>query len=159
MKQHLHRRLVPLGLLVLLGLLLAASLPAYAVLGAAPTLLQPSAARSKSTLAVVPRAQFSVQEQQLASGTVVREFVAPDNKVFAVAWQGPFMPDLQAWLGSYFPDYATAAAARRSHAGRRPLALQKSELVVHAGGRMRAFHGEAYLPAQLPPGVTPADIR
>ncbi len=143
----------------LLGMLLVSSLPAYAVLGGAPTVLQASQAHSKSSLTVTPAGPFSVHEQQLASGTVVRDFVSSDDKVFAVTWQGPFMPDLQQWLGSYFTGYAVAAAAPRAHARRRPLALQTPELVIHAAGRMRAFHGEAYLPAQLPPGVTPAEIR
>src|ERR1700722_19006066 len=34
--------------------------------------------------------------------TVVDEYVSPAGTVFAVAWHGPFVPDMQQILGSYF---------------------------------------------------------
>ena len=45
---------------------------------------------------------FSVHELQTPGGTTIREYVAPTGRVFAVAWTGPQMPDLQRLFGSYF---------------------------------------------------------
>ena len=53
------------------------------------------------------------------SGTVVREYVSPDGKVFGVAWRGAFLPDFQQILGSYYGEFAKdAQAARRAQPGR-----------------------------------------
>ena len=42
------------------------------------------------------------------SGTTVREYVSSNGTVFAVAWQGPWLPDLRQMLGPYFDDYQRA---------------------------------------------------
>ena len=39
------------------------------------------------------------------------------------------------------------------------LFLGQPDLVVHSFGHARAFHGQAYLPQELPPGVTPQELR
>jgi Protein of unknown function (DUF2844) len=43
--------------------------------------------------------------------------------------------------------------------GHRHLSIDRSDLVVHSGGHMRAFYGNAYVPALLPPNFTIADIQ
>ena len=139
------------------ALSLAWSGPALAVLGGAPTAVQADGVHSKASLRVTDGAGFTVHELQLPSGTTVHEYVSPDNQVFALTWQGPFMPNLQELLGSYFVHYANVAG--RAHAGRRPVDVQKPEVVMHAGGHQRAFQGHAYLPGRFPPGVTLDDIR
>jgi hypothetical protein len=142
---------------IICALLLACSGSAFAVLGGAPMATQADAVQMKEGVRVAGAAGFSVHELQLPSGTAVREYVSPDNQVFALAWQGPFMPDMQALLGSYFRHYAKAT--ERIHAGRRPVNIQNPDMVMHAGGHQRAFHGHAYLPGRLPPGVTLDDIQ
>ena len=77
--------------------------------------------------------------------------------MFAVSWRGPFMPDLQALLGSYFTTYANAprsAGSNRSH-----LAIDGNQLVMRASGHQRAFVGVAYLPRLLPPGLNAGELQ
>ena len=136
---------------------LVAAPPAWATLGG--TLAPPQAAAPplRSTLRAASHAGYQVQETVLASGTVVREFAALDGKVFAVAWQGPFKPDLQQLLGASFP--RLVAAGERPHGDHRSLRVNASDLVIESGGRMRASAGRAYLPALVPATVSLAEIQ
>jgi hypothetical protein len=43
--------------------------------------------------------------------------------------------------------------------GHGPGIVQDSGLVVHSGGHMGAFSGQAYLPQALPAGVSGTDIQ
>lgn len=140
------------------ALLLACSGPALAELGGAPMAVQADGVHGKAILRESDVAGFSIHELQLPSGTTVREYVSPENQVFALSWQGPFMPNLQELLSGYFDHYASAAA-RHAYTGRRPVDVKKPEVVIHAGGHLRAFQGHAYLPGRFPPGVTLDDIR
>jgi hypothetical protein len=103
------------------------------------------------------RASWEVHEATLASGTVVREFVAPNGIVFAVSWQGPIKPDLSQLLGEHFA--TLVAAGQRPHGDHRSVRVQTADLVIESGGKMRGFVGRAYLPAQLPDGMSIGDIR
>jgi len=100
---------------------------------------------------------YRVHESQLPSGTVVREYAAPNGNVFAVTWRGPFVPNLKQLLGRYFEEYA--AGAKANHADHHHLEVRQSDLVVQAGGHMRATAGRAYLPQALPAGVTPGELQ
>jgi hypothetical protein len=89
----------------------------------------------------------------------VREYLSPAGKVFAIAWQGPWLPDLQQLLGSYFTQYQQAARAAKQRPGRAPVSIHQSSLVVEQSGHMRGFVGRAYLTDQIPSGVTEESIR
>lgn len=140
------------------ALVLLAALPAQAALGG--DLSSVVADRQKTNAAkleVRTSAPYSVQQFETDSGTVIREYVGADGKVFAVAWEGPFMPDLRQLLGTYFEQFAQAGT---SHRGRRgPLLIDQPGFVMHSGGHMRAFFGQAYVPQMLPQGVRPEDLR
>ncbi|MDR3299384.1 MAG: DUF2844 domain-containing protein [Candidatus Accumulibacter sp.] len=129
------------GLLVLHGHALAA-------LGENAASNPPEQQPAKVSQRVVDTPQYAVDETQLDSGTRVREFVSANGTVFAVAWQGPFLPDLRQLLGRYFTAYTDAARNRSFGSG--PLHIDSPELVVRSGGHMRAFSGRAYLPPELP---------
>jgi hypothetical protein len=88
---------------------------------------------------------------------MMREFVTPNGKVFAVAWQGPTRPDLRQALGQYFDAYALAP--RSKLADRRHVQIQQGDLVVQAGGHMRALSGRAYLLSAIPSGVDLGDLH
>lgn len=138
--------------------ILSLPVPAWAVLGGKAASVQADQASMKA--AVRPGAQtsqYTVQSLQTQSGITIREFIDSHDNVFAVTWQGPFMPNLKQLLGQYFSRYVKAA--RNRHGGHHHLAVADSKLVVHSQGHMRAFSGMAYLPAQLPPGVNPADLK
>ena len=53
-------------------------------------------------LRITATGSSTVHEIQASSGTVVREFISPAGKVFGVAWEGPWLPDLREMLGMYF---------------------------------------------------------
>jgi hypothetical protein len=129
----------------------------FAVLGGDASSIEGDRAHVRGTLRVSGGERYAVHEIEAASGTVVREYVAPNGTVFAIAWQGPWFPDLRALLGPYFAQYALAA--RASRVARRPLLIQEAGLVVQAGGRLRAFVGRAYVPQMLPDGVASDAIR
>lgn len=103
------------------------------------------------------RTSYRVHEIRLPSGTVMREFVATNGNVFAVAWQGPTRPDLRQALGQYFDAYA--AAPRSKLADRRHVLIQHGDLVMQGGGHMRALYGRAYLLSAIPSGVNIGDLQ
>ena len=104
------------------------------------------------------RAGYRVHEIQLPSGTLLREFVAPDGNVFAVAWNGPTKPNLRQALGKYFD--ALASAPKSKFADHRHLQIQQGDLVVQGSGHMRsAFSGRAYLASAIPSGVNLGDLH
>lgn len=131
--------------------------PAHAALGGPELSVFTDQAQISATLRTVYGAKYTIHELQAPSGTVVREYVAPTGVVFALAWQGPSMPDLRQLLGAHFDEYVAAVAARRTVRG--PVSIQLPGLIVQSGGRMRAFAGKAYVPESLPDGVSADDVR
>jgi hypothetical protein len=130
---------------------------ADAGLGQPESTVQADAVQLKGSIKATEHAGYRVQEIQLPSGTLVREFVGSDGIVFAVAWNGPTVPNLRQTLGQYFDNFVAAAQAK--HADHHHLQIQQSDLVVQAGGHMRAFSGRAYLPQAVPAGVSIGDLR
>ncbi|EIM93008.1 hypothetical protein WQE_51737 [Paraburkholderia hospita] len=107
-------------------------------------------------------ASYTVRQTTLGNGTVIREYISSAGSVFGLAWSGPQMPNLSDLLGSYFPQYVagvTSARKVRGGGGHGPGIVQDSGLVVHSGGHMGAFSGQAYLPQALPAGVSGTDIQ
>lgn len=103
---------------------------------------------------------FTVHEIHPQTGIVIREYVSPAGKVFAITWHGPWMPDMHQLLGSYFQQFSDGAKAQKAfYAGRRPLQIVQPDFVLIHGGHMRSYAGRAYLPQLLPAGVTAEDIQ
>lgn len=130
---------------------------ASATLGEPEASVQADSVRLQGSLKASNRDSYRVHEIQLPSGTLVREYSVPDGTVFAVAWSGPFMPNLRQMLGRYFDEYAAAAAA--AHGDHRHLEVRRGDFVVQVGGHMRAFAGRAYLPAAVPGGVSIGELQ
>lgn len=103
-------------------------------------------------------ANYTVNESTLPSGTRVRQYLSSTGVVFAVSWSGPFMPDLRQLLGPHF-DTMAAEQAKQTHVGHRIFSLHGSGLVIESGGHPRSFAGRAYLPNELPAGVTVQEIQ
>ena len=80
-------------------LIAVAASPAFAALGGDSTSVQADVARMKGALRITSAAGVRVHEITTAYGTVVREYITPADKVFAVSWHGPVNPDLRAMLG------------------------------------------------------------
>jgi len=142
---------------VLSATLLMMDSPALAGLGEDVSSVQADQAQMLGSLRSTQTQSYAVHEIQSATGTTVREYVS-GGKVFAVAWQGPWPPDMRQILASYFDQYQQAAQAS-SRAGRRPLVIEQPGLVVQSGGHMRSFAGRAYIPEMLPPGVSGEAIQ
>jgi len=140
--------------------MLTISLPAFAGLGEDVSSVQADQAHMQGSLRTTQTQAYTLHEIQAPSGIVVREFVSPTGKVFGVAWQGPWPPDMRQILAGYFGQYQQAAQAQvNSHAGRKPLVIDQPGLVVQSGGHMRSFTGRAYIPEMLPQGVSAEAIR
>jgi Protein of unknown function (DUF2844) len=149
---------------ILFPLLIAAGImilprPALAALGGDVSSVQADQAHMKAALRIQPGQTYTVHELHQTSGTVVKEFISPSGKVFAISWSGPFIPDLRQLMGTYFDQYSQAARTIVRRPGRAPLNIQQNGLVVQSGGHMRAFFGKAYLSDQLPQTVGPEMIR
>jgi hypothetical protein len=113
----------------------------------------------KASVKVTQAAAYNVHEIQAPGGTVVKEYVSPTGRVFAVAWHGPFVPEMQQILGAYFQQYSAALQSAPKHYGHRPLDIEQPGLVVQASGHMRAYWGRAYVPEMLPQGVKADEIK
>jgi Protein of unknown function (DUF2844) len=112
--------------------------------------------RSKAASAAIA-ARYAVHEFQTQEGTVVREYVSPQGKVFGVAWRGPFMPNLQQIFGKYFVSFRNGERSKLAHHGR--LTVTAADLVVESAGRPRAFRGRAYVTSLVPAGTAPDEIQ
>ena len=131
--------------------------PARATLGEDASTTENDRAHMKAQLRTTSIAGYAVHEIQSPTGTVVREYINDAGKVFAVAWEGPLLPDFRQTLGRYFPEYSSEASSPR--VGRRHLAIDHSDFVVRSSGHMRAFRGIAYVPSMLPANFSADEIK
>jgi hypothetical protein len=125
--------------------------PVFAALGEDESSIEADGARVEGTVRPTQEKAYTVYEIRTSSGTVVREYVEPGGKVFAITWRGPWMPDLRQFLGKYFEVFRRAE--RGHHARRRPFVINEPDFVLHSSGRMRSFFGEAHVPSLVPDGV------
>jgi Protein of unknown function (DUF2844) len=144
-------------LLTVLGVLLLASTPSWAVLGEYANSVNTDQQHMRAQLREAVAQGYSIRQLSSADGRVVREYVSPAGKVFGVSWQGPTMPDLRQLLGSYFGQLQQAAQSRRQRRG--PLVVQTKDFVLVSGGHMRSFRGHAYVPSLLPASVRAEVVR
>ena len=151
---------------VLAGLVLSSlllPLRATAALGGDESSIEADQQHMKAQRTVRASANYTVHEIATSYGTVVREYVSPDGKVFGVAWRGPFLPDFQQLLGDSYGTFAQAAQDARNAQPRRsrnaPLTVTQPDLVMHSMGHTRAYVGHAFVPGMIPQGVDATEIR
>jgi len=140
-------------------LLLAAgpAAPGWAALGEPEASVSVDSGHFRASLHVAGRPSFTVHELRTPTGTVIHEFVSPAGAVFAVSWQGPYMPSMSLLLGQNFQRFANAP--RSAGSSRSRLLIDQPDLVVHAGGHIRSYAGIAYLPQLLPAGVSEEQLQ
>jgi hypothetical protein len=131
---------------------------AWASLGDNVNSVQNDTAHMKGLLRSVVAQSYVEHEIKISTGQVVREFVSPAGKVFGVAWEGPFLPDLQQLLGSYFVPMKQALSAQQRH-GHGPVSIDTPDFVFQQSGRTRNFHGRAYVPTLVPQDVDATGIQ
>jgi len=148
-----------LRLMAVFALVAASCHPARASLGGDRTSIRTDQTHMNARIHVNSAGTYEVHAIQSPGGTVVNEYLSSTGKVFAVAWHGPFMPDLQQILGTYFQQYSSALQAQEHHFGHWPLNIQQTGLVVQTGGHFRAYSGRAFVPAMLPAGIKAENIQ
>jgi len=131
--------------------------PVLAALGGDAASVEADRASIQGVLRVTPTVSFTVHEIEAPGGMVIHEYASPDGKVFAVSWRGPGVPDLQQMLGSYYGEFAQAAAA--PHYNHHHLSIRTPNVVVESSGHTRAFFGRAWAPALLPQDFSLSAIR
>lgn len=160
MRNYCYAMIAKIGLSVT-AVFVAAALPALAQaeLGGTAVSVQDDAVHMQGTLHSVTLQGYTLYEIQSPSDQTVREYASADDKIFAVSWEGPVIPNLRQLLGEkYFAEYQQAAAERQRYS-RGPVSIETPEFVFQQTGHMRAFRGRAYLPQLLPQGVDTSVIR
>jgi hypothetical protein len=134
---------------------------AFAALGGSVTSVDADRVHVQGALMrIVRNDAFALHEIRSASGTMIREYVNGSGTVFAVVWDGPWLPDLRQVLGDHFDRYQAAMRARQSaKTGHGVVAINDGGLVVQMSGHPRAFTGRAYVPALMPAGMQPESLR
>jgi len=103
---------------------------------------------------------FTVEQVTIPAGTVVSEYVDQGGTVFAVTWRGASPPDVPTLLGTYFKQYSDAAnTGAPSPFGLHASQVHASDVTVETVGHMGFMWGRAYLPALMPAGVNPSEIK
>ena len=152
--------LVALPVALLVG---SAPTPVQAALGDTVESIELDAARlGQAHRALVASASTSVRTHLITSsdGSTVKEFVGPDDRVFAVSWNTRFKPRLDTLLGQYASTYASAASqASRSPGIRHSVAFVQGDLVIEASAHLNAHAGRAYLRSLVPADARVDDIR
>lgn len=162
MIMKLFWRRVALRTLVTSVLLPAAAL-SHASLGSAPSTF-PDAAGSRVVRAHAlaagngGAASYNVSTTVLTGGTTVHEYAGADGTVFAVSWNGPFLPNLRTLLGEQFQTL-TSESAKHPKAGRGQLHIVHPDVTIESTGHMRAYAGRAWINAKLPAGFSTQDIQ
>ena len=132
---------------------------ARATLGAgADSVARDRNALSATNKASISHANYTVQEVASDAATV-REYLDLSGVVFAVAWNGLVPPDLTILLGSYAAEYNSAKRQTPRKHGQKRSRVEGSRVIVETWGHMRNLQGRAYLPAQLPEGVSIDEIN
>jgi hypothetical protein len=144
-------------------------LPTYAVAGLGgsvdsfPNISTPSTIM-RHVVATVPNSttsnsvlvNYSTQLIHDDVGTLITEYVTSKGVVFALTWHGLFKPDLHQLLGDYFKTYlSTESQSSR----RQPQIVDQRAVIIVSEGRLRNFHGYAYIPALVPSGFSLDNLK
>jgi hypothetical protein len=151
-----------LAVAALTAAFLASAGPAGAALGRAYSSVDTDrltlGATVASTFASTFAGAYTVHTLTLPNHGVVKEFTRADGLVFALVWQAPGRPDLRQLLGDNF-EIVQADNARVGPRVRRPLAVNRANLVLKTGGHPGAFWGAALLPQLEPAGFSASDLK
>jgi hypothetical protein len=134
---------------------------ASASLGGPVSTVEADRVRMNSALVGIElKGAYTVHSTQSPTGITVRQYYGTNGRVFGVAWDGPWQPDLRQLFGEYFDRFQQGVQrARRTRAARGRVALDDGSFVVKIGGHLHAVVGVAYVPQLLPAGVDAAAIR
>jgi len=158
-KHHELRRLQRLLIGVLLARAIFLTTTASASLGNDLESVYRDATHAGSGIQIRNTPHYSIYELKIPTGTRVREYISAEGLVFAVAWDGPFVPELQRFLGRNFRKYAdTLHAQKFPYFSRKPVLIRLDDLVFENSGHPGAFFGRAYIPQVVPSGVAITEL-
>lgn len=154
-------RLRHAGLSALVAMLVLAPGAARAVLGEPESSVQADQMRMAGARRQTAALGYRVHTLTLADGSTVRQYVAADGVVFAVAWNTRFKPRLDELLGTHFGAYAQGGReALRSQPGVKHSAVVRTgDLVVESTAHLHAHVGRAWLRSRWPGGVAGDAVR
>ena len=147
------------NLVGVLLVLISGAVPAWAALGQYESSVSVDQQYMKSEDRVQAFQAYKVHELTSANGTIVREYVSPKGLVFGVAWQAPFMPNVEQLLGSYVTNLQTASKSQTQVRHLRGLIVRTNDFVFVSGGHMRFWKGSAYVPSLVPSNVPLEVVR
>lgn len=148
------------GLHLLLPVVLAAlSTSTQATLGEKADGVSSESIRLSAILTTSAQSLYTDNTLLQASGLTIHEYSRADGTIFAVAWTGPVMPDLQQLLGTYFTQFVSAREQAGPQGGLSRFHSTSDRLVIRSSGRLGAFSGLVYDPALVPDGVTPEQLQ
>jgi hypothetical protein len=135
------------------------AVPTHAALGGDAASVEVDRVALRGRVAISAGAGYTLHEMTLPTRTVVRQYLSPEGKIFALSWHGPAAPDLQQTLGSYYATFRAAVDnAPRTH-DHHHLFVEQAGLVVRSSGQMRLRHAFIYVPALVPQGVSLSDLN
>ena len=144
--------------LVAIALLVAGSTVVRAALGEGADSIVADQQEMGGKIETIPNAGYTTNEIIMPSGTLVREYVSPGGRVFAISWRGPTTPNLANLLGSYFQQIQAAASAQRPGLSG-PATVVAGDVIFHLGGHMGNFWGRAVVSSLVPAGVNEAELK
>lgn len=141
--------------------ILAAPLPARAVLGESAASIHADPLRMAGARRLVAGLDTEIHVLTMADGSTIRQYLTPGGRVYAVSWNTRYKPRLDLLLGAQFPAYAQAC---REAMLQRPgiahsASVRRGDLVVESSAHLNAHVGRAYLRSLLPPTATLDAIR
>jgi hypothetical protein len=131
--------------------------PAQAALGDDVSTVEHDRVRMHATLQVRRKTNYDIHELAAPAGSLVREFVGQNSKVFAVSWSGGWRPNLRDIMGTHYDHYIESTRGQRRARG--PVRVELPGMVVFMGGYLRTFWGHVYLTDQLPEGFSPQELE
>ncbi len=148
-----------LYLLVFSATMLVVAKPSMAVLGESGASVSSDRRALMATRgSTIVHHGYEVQEI-VSDAVTVREYISLSGIVFAIAWNGMTVPDLNTLLGTYADEYRTELQKAPRKPGRRSRQIKTERVVVEHWGHMRNLQGRAYIPALIPQGVRIDEIK
>ena len=141
------------------AIVLAQAVPAEAGLGRAYSSVDTDRLTLGATVSSTFTGNYTVHTLTLPNHGTVKEFTRPDGTVFAVLWRAPGRPDLRQLLGDKFETVQADNAARVGRRVRRPISVNRTDLLLQSGGHPGAFWGAALIPALQPAGFSASDLK
>lgn len=144
--------------LVTIALLAAGSTPVRASLGQGVDSVVADQQEMGGEIKTTSNAGYTTDEITTLSGTIVREYVSPGGRVFAVSWRGPTPPNLANLLGSYFQQIQAASSAQQPRLSG-SVTVATGDVIFHSGGHIGNLWGRAVVPSLVPEGVDKAELK